>query len=133
MPTKTKPRRKKKRAGTNNRVPRKPSVFLTQPELVDALAVETGFTKEQSKIFLTSLADVITDTIGNARGVKIAGIVQVNPAIRPPQKARMGRNPQTGEDVKIPKKPAMPVLRARALKKAKDALPTVQKIRAYSG
>ena len=131
MPTKV--RKKKKRVATNNRTPRKPSAFLSQPELVAALAAETGFSKEQTKIFLVSLADVIADAITEARGVKIAGIVQVLPAVRPPQKARMGRNPQTGEPVKIAKKPAVSVLRARTLKKAKDALPTVQKVRARNG
>jgi nucleoid DNA-binding protein len=116
--------KKKKSQSRNSR-----KEFWSSTELVDALAQETGFPKTDTKIFLTSLGDVIADALASGRGVKIDGIVQMKPAIRAAQKARVGRNPRTGEQVDIPRKPASVVLRARFLKKGKEALPTVQKVR----
>ena len=49
--------------------------------------------------------------------------------MKPASKARKGRNPGTGEEITIPAKPASVDLRARALSKAKGALPSVQKVR----
>lgn len=106
---------------------------LTQTELVEALSDESGFTKADTKIFLESLDDVVADMLKDARKVKIGKLVQLEPKVRPAQKKRMGRNPQTGEAIEIPRKPAAVVIRARVLKKAKDNMPTMQKVRRNSG
>ena len=42
------------------------------------------------------------------------------------RKARMGRNPATGEEIEIGPKPASVALGARALSKAKKALPSIE-------
>ena len=47
--------------------------------------------------------------------------------MKPATKERLGRNPATGEEITIKAKPASVDVRARALAKAKNALPSVQK------
>ena len=49
--------------------------------------------------------------------------------VKPAQKARMGRNPATGEAIKVAAKSASVDVRARPLAKAKAGLPSVQKAR----
>ena len=47
--------------------------------------------------------------------------------------ARLGRNPATGEEITIGPKPASVDVRARALAKAKHALPSLQKAKKVLG
>jgi len=101
---------------------------LTQVELVEELAEETGWTKSDVRQFLEALGTVIESCVGDGVRVQVAGIL-VEPKLRKAQKKRMGRNPQTGEAVQISAKPATVVLKARPvapLSKAK--LPTPRKL-----
>ena len=50
---------------------------------------------------LAALEDVALEEIGNAEKVKIGGLVQLTVRMRPAQKARMGRNLATGEEIQI--------------------------------
>jgi nucleoid DNA-binding protein len=104
--------------------------LVTQPQLVEALAQETGYSKSDLRHMLKSLDDVVCDAIADCKRVKIGTVVQIEPKLRKAQKARMGRNPATGEDVQIDKKPASVRIAARILKPAKDAAPTVNQLRA---
>jgi nucleoid DNA-binding protein len=104
--------------------------LVTQPQLVEALAKETGYSKSDIRHVLKSLDDVVCDAISECKRVKIGTVVQIEPKLRKAQKARMGRNPQTGEDVPIAKKPASVRIAARILKPAKDAAPTTNQLRA---
>ena len=56
-------------------------------------------------------------------------LVQLTVKVKPASKARPGRNPATGEAITIKAKPATVDIKARPLRKAKDALPSVQKAR----
>jgi len=101
---------------------------LTQVELVDELAESTGWSKSDVRAFLTALGEVIKSCVQDGLRVQVAGIL-VEPKLRKAQKKRMGRNPQTGEAVQIPAKPATVVLKAKPvapLSKAK--LPTARKL-----
>ncbi len=70
------------------------------------------------------------DQLGNAQKVRIGGLVQLTVRVKPAQKARKGRNPATGEEIKIAaNQPGSVDLRARPLARAKGALPSVQKAR----
>jgi DNA-binding protein HU-beta len=100
---------------------------LTQTQLADAVATRSGLSRQDAKRALTALEEVVLDEIGNAEKVKIGGVVQLVVRVKPAQKARKGRNPATGEEITIAAKPAAVDVRARALAKAKAALPTVQK------
>lgn len=78
---------------------------------------------------LGALDEVVLEELSNAQTVRIGGLVQLTVRVKPAQKARMGRNPATGEEIRIPAKPASVDVRARPLAKAKAALPSVQKAR----
>ncbi len=102
---------------------------LTQTQLVTAVADRADMTKADAKRALTALEEITLEEIGNAQKVRIGGLVQLTPRVKPAQKKRKGRNPATGEEIEIAAKPASVDLRARPLARAKDALPSVQKAR----
>jgi DNA-binding protein HU-beta len=100
---------------------------LTQTQLADAVADRSGLTRADAKKALAALEDVVLEQLGEAEKVKIGGLVQLTVRLKPATKAREGRNPATGETITIAAKPASVDVRARALAKAKQALPSVQK------
>jgi DNA-binding protein HU-beta len=102
---------------------------LTQTQLVGAISERSGLTKNDAKRVLAALDEVVLEELGNAQKVRIGGLVQLTVRVKPATKARMGRNPATGEEIKIAAKPASVDLRARPLAKAKGSLPSVQKAR----
>ena len=100
---------------------------LTQSQLADAVAERAGLTRADAKSALSALEEVILDEISNAEKVKIGGVVQLVVRMKAATKERLGRNPATGEEITIKAKPASVDVRARALAKAKNALPSLQK------
>ena len=106
---------------------------LTQSQLADAVAERADTTRADAKRFLTALEEVVLDEIANAQKVKIGSIVQFTVRLKPATKARQRRNPATGEQITISAKPASVDVRARALAKAKSALPSVQKAKKVLG
>jgi DNA-binding protein HU-beta len=104
-------------------------VPLTQTQLVAAVAERADLTRADAKRVLAALDEVVLGEIGNAQKVRIGGLVQLTPRVKPATKKRQGRNPATGEEITIAAKPASVDLRARPLAKAKGALPSVQKAR----
>lgn len=86
----------------------------TKSQIVAQIAEDAEITKAQARIALDSLAEQAYK--GAKAGFTIPGIgklVVVN------RKARMGRNPATGESIKIP---AKRVLKFRIAKAAKDSI-----------
>jgi len=86
----------------------------TKSQIIAKLAEDVGISKVQAKTALESLA--AQAYAGASEGFMIPGIgklVKVN------RKARMGRNPATGETISIP---AKIVLKFRIAKAAKDAV-----------
>jgi nucleoid DNA-binding protein len=103
--------------------------MVTQSELVTDLADRTGWSKGDVKNFFSNLEECLIENLEAGNRVKIVG-VQIEPKVRPKSKARMGRNPATGEAVKIAAKPASVKLKARVLKSLVDKvdLPSPQKL-----
>ena len=99
---------------------------LTQSQLADAVAERADLSKADAKKALAALEEVILDEIGNAEKVKIGGVVQLTVRLKPARPARPGRNPATGEEITISAKPESVDVKARALTKAKGALPSLQ-------
>jgi DNA-binding protein HU-beta len=89
---------------------------ITTKHLVDTLAAQHELTKRQGKEMLDDLVGLITKHLKKGERVKIAGlgILQVRK-----RAARMGRNPATGEAIKIP---AKTVVKARIAKQLKDTV-----------
>lgn len=102
---------------------------LTQTQLVAAIADRSELSKSDAKRALVALDEIVLEELGNAQKVRIGGLVQLTPRVKPATKKRKGRNPATGEEITIAAKPASVDLRARPLAKAKEALPSVQKAR----
>ena len=90
------------------------------------LIVSKVLSRAQAKTAIEALEDVVLDEIGNAEKVKIGNLVQLTVRVKPPTKAREGRNPSTGEVITIGPKPASVDVRARVLAKTKSALPSLQ-------
>ncbi len=102
---------------------------LTQTQLASAVADRAELTRSDAKRALEALEAIVLEELGNAQKVRIGGLVQLTVRVKPAQKARKGRNPATGEEIKIAAKPASVDVRARPLARAKAALPSVQKAR----
>ena len=102
---------------------------LTQTQLAAAVADGAEISKAEAKRVLGVLEEILLEELANAQKVRVAGLVQLTVRVKPAQKARKGRNPATGEEITIAKKPASVDLRARPLAKARAALPSVQKAR----
>lgn len=71
---------------------------MAQKDIIERIAKETGLTKPQSKAALDSIVGMIGKTLKKDGGLRIAGLGSFTVQKR---KARMGRNPRTGEAVKI--------------------------------
>lgn len=90
-----------------------PKKAMTKSALIGHLAESAGVTKKQASALLAELADV---AYKQAKiGFTIPGIGKLVVVKRKP---RMGRNPATGEQIKIP---AKTVVRFRLAKACKDA------------
>jgi DNA-binding protein HU-beta len=89
---------------------------MTQSQIMKELATATGSSTKAAKTFVTSFADMaVRETKKNGMFV-IPGIGRL---VRVDRKARMGRNPATGEPIKIP---AKKVVKFRVAKAVKDAI-----------
>ena len=102
---------------------------LTQTQLASAVADRAEISRAEAKRVLGVIEEIVLEELGNAQKVRIAGLVQLTVRVKPAQKKRKGRNPATGEEITIAKKPPWVDVRARPLAKAKAALPSVQKAR----
>lgn len=89
---------------------------LTQAQIIAALAETSDLNKKVVKTLLENLAEMaIKETKRN--GVFI--VPGVGRLVRSDRKARIGRNPATGEQIKIP---AKKVVKFRVAKACKDAI-----------
>jgi DNA-binding protein HU-beta len=87
---------------------------MTKSQIADALSKKTMVTKKVATQFLEELAGLAYKEAKNSFTIPGLGkIVLVN------RKARMGRNPATGEAIKIA---AKRVVKFRVAKAAKDAI-----------
>jgi len=72
---------------------------MTKAQLVTKLAEESGVARRQVDEVLNTLVETIVKTVKKGENVKIPGLGIFR--LRK-MKARIGRNPQTGEPIKIP-------------------------------
>src|SRR5215467_14020076 len=89
---------------------------LTQSQMIKALAASTGLSNKDAKNVATVYAALaMSETKKNG----VAILPGIGRLVRVDRKARMGRNPATGEAIKIP---AKKVVRFRVAKAVKDAI-----------
>jgi DNA-binding protein HU-beta len=86
---------------------------MTKAQLVTRVAEGTGASRRQIDDVLSSMIDTVVKTVKKGEPVKISGlgIFRLRKL-----KARMGRNPQTGEPIRIPARKKVGFSVARAFK-----------------
>jgi DNA-binding protein HU-beta len=72
---------------------------MNKAELVEAIAKITQHTKADTEKTVDAFVEVVTQNIERKEGVKLVGFGTFGVSSR---KARVGRNPQTGQEIQIP-------------------------------
>ncbi len=118
---------KKKVAATKAAAPSLKAIATkqTKTQILTAIAEDTGLSRKDVAAVFSSMSDLITRHV-QRRGsgefsVPDCGI-KIRRVVKPKTKARMGRNPATGEAIKIAAKPAKTVVKVAALKALKDKI-----------
>ncbi len=88
----------------------------TKAQIVAAVADQSGISKKQAKTALEALVAIAYAGAKQKAGFVIPGLGKL---VLVQRKARTGRNPATGAEIKIP---AKKVLKFRLAKAAKDAI-----------
>ncbi len=89
---------------------------MKKPELVKAFMAATGIeVKKQAEEYVDGVFDVIFKSMSRGEDVNVAGFGVFKVAAR---KERMGRNPATGESIKIAASVKPKFRAAKALKEA---------------
>jgi len=89
---------------------------MTQTQLVRSLAESVEVPNKTARTFLENLSAL---AIGEVKKNGVFVVPGLGRLVRVDRKARMGRNPATGEAIKIP---AKKVVKFRVAKAAKDAI-----------
>ena len=89
---------------------------MNKAQLIEAVAKATEMTKVDAEMALNTTLETIKKCVKKGEDVTLIGFGTFTKSKR---KARIGRNPQTGKEIKIP---AMNVPRFRAGKEFKDSL-----------
>ena len=88
---------------------------MTQTEIVNTVADKTGLKKAQAKEFFTALATMAASEVKKSGEFTLPGFGKLVKATR---KAREGRNPATGETIKIAAKTTVKFRVGKAMKDA---------------
>jgi len=86
---------------------------MNKSELVEAMASKTGATKKATEETLSAFVDVVTEALVKGDKVQLVGFGTFESRARA---ARKGKNPQTGEEIKIPACKAPAFKAGKALK-----------------
>lgn len=86
---------------------------MNKAELVEAMAKKTSETKKVTEESLNALVEVITEALASGDKVQLVGFGSFEVMKRA---ARKGKNPQTGEEIKIPASKAPKFKAGKALK-----------------
>jgi len=86
---------------------------MTRTEVIDSLATRSGLDKKEVKAFLDHLTALVEDEMRNSGEVPLKGLGKFKVQHR---KARVGRNPLTGEALQIPEKTVAKFTLAKSIK-----------------
>lgn len=89
---------------------------LTKSQTMAALAETTDMSKKDVQSFLEKLVELAYEQVKKNGEFTLPGVGKL---VKKDRKARMGRNPATGEQIHIP---AKTVVKFRVAKAAKDAI-----------
>ncbi len=88
---------------------------MTKHELIAKIAKETGATKTNAAATVDSLLDSITRALKKGDAITFVGFGTFKTAQR---RARVAKNPRTGDAIKIPKRRVVRFTAGKALKSA---------------
>jgi len=74
---------------------------MNKKELIEEVSAKLNISQKQSAESIAATLDVIRDTVSAGGTVQLVGFGSFKPSFR---KARVGRNPQTGEAIQIGEK-----------------------------
>ena len=97
----------------------------TKLQIITAIAEDTGLNRKDVVAVFSSMSNLISRHLtsrGSGEIVIPDTGVKIRRVKKPRTKARMGRNPATGEAIKIAAKPAKTVVKVSALKALKDKI-----------
>lgn len=89
---------------------------MTKSQMLTALAEKTGHSKKDVMGFLDALTSMAYSEVKKGGEFVVPGIGKL---VKQHRKARVGRNPATGESIQIP---AKTVVKFRVAKAAKDSI-----------
>lgn len=72
---------------------------MTKSELVSSMSEKTGVSKKDTAASIDAFVEIISDVLKHGDKLQLVGFGTFEVSERA---ARTGRNPQTGEDIKIP-------------------------------
>lgn len=88
---------------------------MTKQELSAAIAEKAGITKKDAEASLNAFTEVVTEELKKGEKIQLVGFGTFEVSERA---ARVGRNPQTKEEIKIPASKAPKFKAGKALKDA---------------
>ena len=88
---------------------------MNKAELIAAIAAQTGLSKKDSESAVNAFVDVVTKALAKGEKVQIVGFGAFDVKERA---ERIGRNPQTKQEIKIPASKAPQFKAGKALKDA---------------
>lgn len=108
---------------------------FTLRSIVQYVAARNGATQAQTKSIIDDYLMTIETGLILGERVSLGQLGTVELHIRPAQKARVGRNPATGEELLIPAKAEQPVPRFKAATRLREraAVVPVERVRPESG
>ncbi|MCE3232273.1 MAG: transcriptional regulator [Rickettsiaceae bacterium] len=89
---------------------------MNKEQLVSEIASSTGKTKKEAQDFLNAYIEIVTGALSANDNVQLAGLGSF---VTKKRKATTGRNPRTGQEIKIA---AKNVVKFSPAKKLKDAV-----------
>lgn len=95
---------------------------MTKTEIITHLHEKTELSKKQIGEFFEVLAELVKQELtgrGRPGVITIPNLVKIQKREKPATKAKMGRNPKTGEPMEIPARPKRKVVKAAVLSNVK--------------
>ena len=94
---------------------------LTSASMIEYLAEKNSLVRKEVKQVLEDLFEIVGDGVMRGERVALGKMGKMFIRVRPARAAHMGRNPLTGQEIKIPAKPATKVPRFTFSKTFKEA------------
>ena len=92
----------------------------TKAEIITQISDKAGLTKKDVTAVFDELSVIIKKSLKSASEFSMPGLMKVKVVKKPATKARLGKNPFTGQEITIKAKPARKAVKVTALKGLKD-------------